>query len=311
MPDGPGLETKLTKKIGPLPAYMWGVILGGLILVYMWYTRNKANAATAAPTTTTVPTDTLSSTGLSAAGTSGTSTDTGSSTTSSLWSTNALWESQALTSLAGSGVSPLTAQVALENYLNGMPLTTQQQDIINTVLGKLGAPPNGLAGIPQLLAAPPDLTGGGGNGGNNGGSGGGSGSGSGTGSGGGSAPPVHGGTYVIKPNDNWITIANMFGVSEQDLLNLNADNPVRAAYGGALSAGETVWLPVGATQVQSSPGVPSPKPAPPKTRVVTINKGDNWNTIAARLGVTEAALRGHNPQLPGTLATGNFVFNIP
>lgn len=277
---------KLTAKIGPLPAYMWGLILGGLLLAYMWWSRRKSAAAGAAQvvTTTGTPFDVPSTGGLSPAGGVSTGTDTTGTSGSSPWGTNALWEASALAALSGSGVSPLAAQIALEKYLNGVSLSTADQQIVNLALSKQGAPPNGLTGPPVLDPVPST-------------------------SGGGTTttpPPAHGSSYVVRPGDNWITIAQKYGVSEAALLAVNNDSPVR---GAALGVGEAIWLPSGA--VASATPAPTPKPAPPKSRIVTINRGDNWNTIAARLGVTEPALRGANPQLPGTLSPGNFTFRIP
>jgi hypothetical protein len=149
------IEKDLTKKIGPLPVWAYGAILGVGLIAYMWWSSNSAasSATTTAATTETVPDD-VSGTGLSAAS-GDTSTDVGATGTTLL--TNALWEAQALADLAGSGVSPLTAQVALENYLNGVALTPAQQSIVNTVLTAIGAPPEGVAGTPILT--PPAGTG--------------------------------------------------------------------------------------------------------------------------------------------------------
>lgn len=148
------MESKLTHKLGPLPVWAWGVLLGVVLIAAVWWQSHNA-ASTATPTATpeTVPDD-VTGTGLSAAGSD--STTVGATGTTLL--TNALWEAQALADLAGSGVSPLTAQVALENYLNGTALSPTQQGIVNTVLTALGAPPEGVAGTP-ILSAPP-VTGG-------------------------------------------------------------------------------------------------------------------------------------------------------
>lgn len=143
------IEKDLTKKIGPLPVWAYGAILGVGLIAYMWWSSNSAaSSATTTATTETVPDD-VSGTGLSAAS-DDTSSDVGATGTTLL--TNALWEAQALADLAGSGVSPLTAQVALENYLNGVALTSQQQSIVNTVLTAIGPPPEGVAGTPILTA---------------------------------------------------------------------------------------------------------------------------------------------------------------
>lgn len=280
--DSP-IEEKLTAKAGPFPVWVWGVVLGLLILAMVWWSRHKSGSAAPADGSTVTPIDALpnvSGSGLSpASGDTSTGSD---SAAGSPWDTNQLWEARAIAALSGAGVSPLTAQVALEKYLNGQGLTTAEQQIINSVLQKQGAPPNGLTSAPVLL--PPD---------NPPPSGGGT-----------TGVPPHGGKYRIVAGDNWNTIASKFGVTVADLLATNANDPSR---GQALAVGDYIWLPQGI----SSPSVSSPKPSPTKTVRVTIKAGDNWNTIAARLGVTEPALRGANPSLPGALHTGSYLFNVP
>jgi hypothetical protein len=51
--------------------------------------------------------------------------------------------------------------------------------------------------------------------------------------------------------------------------------------------------------------------APSKKITYTIRPGDNWDTLAKKWGVTEEALRGSNPQIPGRFTTGTFTFTIP
>ena len=80
--------------------------------------------------------------------------------------------------------------------------------------------------------------------------------------------------YVVQPGDNWITVAALLGVTEAALL---AANAVRGP--GALIAGETLSVPA--------------QPVTPTTTYV-VQAGDNWVSVAAFFGITEAALLALN-----------------
>lgn len=54
MPEGEGVENVLTKKVGPLPAWGWAVVVGGAGFLYLHYFR-KPSATSATPTSTSVP----------------------------------------------------------------------------------------------------------------------------------------------------------------------------------------------------------------------------------------------------------------
>lgn len=65
------------------------------------------------------------------------------------------WTTKALAAAKAAGISPLAANNALYNFLNNVGLTTQQQGILDTVLGSVGQPPGGPY-QETLLPPPPE-----------------------------------------------------------------------------------------------------------------------------------------------------------
>ena len=154
------LKGTASGKLGPLPVWGWGVILGVLVLGVYYYENNKqkaANAAVVSATTTgdnlaaglvdntsTDPTDGL--TGLTDQNTGTTSGTLGSSL-----QTNSQWESSAVSWLSGHGYSPLVAQSALEAYLNGTldNSNTNYVGAVNAAIQNFGLPPEGTFSSPS------------------------------------------------------------------------------------------------------------------------------------------------------------------
>lgn len=143
-------------KLGPFPVWVWGVIVGGIILVVVYYRNNAAKAAAAGTDTSGV---TVSGEDLTAAlgatddGTTDTTDDTTDATSSTtLGSTNTTWESSAVAWLSSHGYSPLTAQNAVENYLNGTLSSTDAgaNSAVNAAITNYGLPPDGVFGIPAV-----------------------------------------------------------------------------------------------------------------------------------------------------------------
>ena len=48
---GPAKEHALTRKIGPLPAWAWVSVIGGVILLWAWWERRNSTSTTASSTT--------------------------------------------------------------------------------------------------------------------------------------------------------------------------------------------------------------------------------------------------------------------
>lgn len=115
-------------------------------------------------------------------------------------------------------------------------------------------------------------------------------------------PACDGDLYRVQQGDSWSRLAQRTGVS---LAALKAANPVAAQHPqGWLIVGQLLCVPAGA----ASPAA-TPQPAQPSGDwVITVRRGDSWAVLAARYGVSVAALQAANPQAmrPGeVLRTGD------
>lgn len=129
----------LTEKIGPLPGYVWVIIVGGIAWLFYMRTKAASAAATAAPVDSTFPVvygdapGTGEFNGLQPSGPTGTQTQN-----------NASWAKMVTDALITAGGDPLNITNAISNWLNGGSLSPDQQSIVNTVLRQYGSPPNGI-----------------------------------------------------------------------------------------------------------------------------------------------------------------------
>lgn len=166
----------LTRKIGPLPMWVW--LAAGLGIYLYFQHQQAATAATAATNQQTDPAGNVGSidpaTGYVfgtpedlaalAADNGGTSTDSGTAGQSGTsggqtYADNNSWGIAAINYLVGLGIDATTANQAVELYLSSQPLTTAQQADVNLAIGALGPPPS-LPG--PTTGSPPPVTGGGG-----------------------------------------------------------------------------------------------------------------------------------------------------
>lgn len=118
-------------------------------------------------------------------------------------------------------------------------------------------------------------------------------------------PACDGNLYRVQQGDSWSRLAQNTGVT---VTALKAANPVAAQHPQG-------WLMVG--QLLCMPGMPAAVvnpitahlPAQPTSEwVITVRRGDSWAVLAARYGVSVAALQAANPQAmrPGeVLRTGD------
>jgi hypothetical protein len=141
----------LTKKVAGAPAGVWIVGLGGIVGFYL-YTKNKSAGTTVAPATTgTGSGGTVDASGLGdytpAGGFAGSSTDSTSSTSNTTYTDNNAWGTAAINYLVGHSYDAGTANQAITLYLASEQLTTQQQAMVNVVIGALGAPPQLVAPV--------------------------------------------------------------------------------------------------------------------------------------------------------------------
>lgn len=182
MADTPAVPNKithaLTVKIGPLPAWAYGIALGVGINVLRWYRSKHAVTATSSTPATGAVSDGAASVAGANSGTTPTQSAVGGysipsayanyggttdysggiASPSSIaspgnrWVDNRDWSNDAQAQLTGRlGYDPLAVQQALAAILNGDPTTPQQQAIYDTALRQLGYPPPN--GIPPIVTA--------------------------------------------------------------------------------------------------------------------------------------------------------------
>lgn len=134
----------LTQKVGPLPMVVW--IGAGAVGLYISHRAAASNAASASGSAVDSPT---AGNGPSGTGPGGwlpqqPSTDaSGSSaaTTPAAPQDNNAWGSGALQWLLSHNYDPTLSDSAVRNYLGSLPLSTNQQALISTLLTGYGAPP--------------------------------------------------------------------------------------------------------------------------------------------------------------------------
>lgn len=176
----------MTHKVGPLPVYAWGLLLGGVGVVWVWRSQSASTASAQVGSGGQTPVLDSGSDASAASGTvygysdpsaglSGSSvyTSTGVSSNgtginySGTVNTNDTWLSKAVGMASKFGYSPLALQTALQQYLNGAQLNKDQQSMVNAVIGKMGTSPEGVWGtanngvdsyVAPKVAAPPKQT---------------------------------------------------------------------------------------------------------------------------------------------------------
>lgn len=111
----------LTKKVGPLPVWIWALLIAG---GYYLYTHKGSGAS---GQVTQVEEDQIT-----------TEPQFG----GSHYKTNAEWADAAVNYLVGESVPPDEASVAIWNYLHSKALTGQEQKDVNLAIQGIGPPPN-------------------------------------------------------------------------------------------------------------------------------------------------------------------------
>lgn len=113
--------------------------------------------------------------------------------------------------------------------------------------------------------------------------------------------------YRVQRGDSWSNLAQRTGLS---VAALKDANPGPAAHPqGWLIVGQALCLPQGAT-------TPAPAGSPPGSAgsfPATVRRGDSWAVLAARYGVSVAALQAANPQAmrPGQVLRAGDRIEIP
>ncbi len=190
-PEAPSGGTKsatafLTKKVGPLPVWVW---MAAAIGVYLWYSHQQAAStasASAVPNQQTDPAGNIgtidpatgyvygtpedlaalaaNNSGSTGSGSAGQNATTGGQT----YADNNSWGIAAVNYLVGLGIDATTANQAIQQYLASQTLTSAQQGDVNLAIQALGPPPT-LPG--PTTGNPSPITGGGGGSGSGGGGG--------------------------------------------------------------------------------------------------------------------------------------------
>lgn len=152
----------LTRKVGPLPGWVWVALAVGGYVAYQWY--RKRNAPTTIGTDTSTGTDSgtpSDSTGASSVdgGLGAGSIDTGVTSapvtaTPAGPRTNGDWARMAVAYLVTKGHTPIQASNAVSNYLGRKPLTDNQRQMINQAIRAIGSPPEGVVGATVQASKP-------------------------------------------------------------------------------------------------------------------------------------------------------------
>lgn len=154
-------------KLGPLPVAGWAAIGIGTLVAYRYVSAKRAAATTSVDPATGVATTDPNSlfpgdTGTDYTGQLATGTQTYGSTTTQTQvdpapADNVVWGQRVENWLIAHGVNPPDAITAVSGYLNGtdVPLTAQQQGVLNTALAQFGVPPEGILSAPPVVTTPP------------------------------------------------------------------------------------------------------------------------------------------------------------
>lgn len=142
----------LTRKIGPLPAYAYVlIIVAGAYAIKLYRARTGSGPAASA-----LPSDATSAPpGGSTAGSGSVPSDGPSGTV--VGKTNAQWALTVSNGMIASGSNPVTVSSAVTKYLAGGLLTAQETAVITTAVGRYGYPPEGVLPIKTVPTPGPPV----------------------------------------------------------------------------------------------------------------------------------------------------------
>jgi len=139
------MPESFSAKLGPLPVWVWGAIVGVGIVAYVWFsgrtdgsTDPSADTSTGTPTATASIDDAIEGAFRPGTANGGPTTDDDVPETID---TNSAWGLRATAYLATLGISPLTAQRAINAYLAGSALTKDQAALVDKAILGIGQPP--------------------------------------------------------------------------------------------------------------------------------------------------------------------------
>jgi hypothetical protein len=164
MAETTDLASRMTHKVGPLPAWAWAAIPA---VGYIGWSYYKAAKGDTTATDTTTPTDTTGVTdyGINPGGSylpSYSATPYGSANPPYIdppQYTNTTWSRQAINYLIGQGISSGDAVTAINAYINGVPSTinSTQMAALQRAIAQLGPAPE-TAFLPGTSGTPTPVT---------------------------------------------------------------------------------------------------------------------------------------------------------
>lgn len=135
----------LKGKLGPLPVWAWGVIVGLVLVagVFIYGRRNQSDGSAAIQGTAIDPQ------GYQTAGiTGGSAQATDTATQTGDYRSNASWLADAAADVAQfTGGSPTAIYAALQKFIYGETLSSQERKYVDTAVSRTGTPPEGTYGI--------------------------------------------------------------------------------------------------------------------------------------------------------------------
>lgn len=150
-------------KIGPLAVWQWGVVVGGIAVLFMWRSWQGGSGSVvegieysdydseAGLKRWATQYEQMSGQVTASPNVGGDSADSESGS----GTTNITWLAQGVKYAIEAGNSPVRSQIALQKYLDGGALDSDDQRIVNAVIARLGTPPDGTFGTPTLAQPAP------------------------------------------------------------------------------------------------------------------------------------------------------------
>ncbi len=155
-PDKPSTVGMLTRKVGPLAAYQWAIVIVGVGVVIWWW-RKRNGEINAGISGSPVTSDDLSAAG-SAADISGIAEPP--APTQAPITDVETWTRFAGNYLVSQGYDPVGVSTALRKYISGEggPPTAQERAWVNIAIQKFGIPPGGAIGWQPVPTPTPTPT---------------------------------------------------------------------------------------------------------------------------------------------------------
>lgn len=146
----------LKGKLGPLPVWAWGVIVGLVLVagVFIYSRRSSSDDGTPSIQGTAIDPQGYQTAGIS--GGSASSSDPTPDTTTPDYESNASWLNKASADVADFlGGSPSAIYAALRKYLTGETVTSAERKYIDAALTRTGNPPEGTYGVSDTVDPKP------------------------------------------------------------------------------------------------------------------------------------------------------------